>query len=319
MSGTAPKPAYNSARRIKWLAFAVLLVIALYSGGWYFAADRIGGFVDERIDTLAAEGVKIDCPDREVRGFPFRIGLFCSDLDVDAPTEAFALDAGAFRSAAQVYDPTRAVIEVDAPVAINVAGEAVRLNYAVGQAVVAVRAPGRRSLSIELQDGVGAASDVTAEWERLTAFSREAENNLELAIQAVGLTTDAADLPVLNIDAYALIAEASYETTSLRGKTGMLRRFAVRLTDDRGLLANGPFSVSEVGLVDADISVRVIDVPGIVSELEVISPALSAAIGGFLQLQPLGGDNGDEVAFDISVRDGQASIGFIPLGAIPRL
>ncbi|MEL6200859.1 MAG: DUF2125 domain-containing protein [Pseudomonadota bacterium] len=317
MSEAASKPAYDSARRIKWLMFAVLLFVALYTGGWFFVASRVNEVVQTRLVELRAEGIEIDCPDQDVRGFPFRMGVFCSDFDVLAAAEGLVIDGGALRSAAQVYDPTRAVVEIDAPLQIDFSGETVRLDYSVGQAVVEARSPGRRGLSVEFTDGSGEADDFTTKWDRFTAFSREADGNLEVAFQGVGLQTDAADVPPLNVDADAIVMGASYETRSIRGKVGTLRRLALQLNEDRGLLASGPFAVSDDGLVNADLNIRVVDVPGIVNDLQATAPKVASAISGFLSLQSLGGDNGDEVEFAVTIRDGQAKIGIIPLGTLP--
>ncbi|MEO1703080.1 MAG: DUF2125 domain-containing protein [Pseudomonadota bacterium] len=319
MSRAEPKPAYNSARRIKWLAFSIVIVLGVYVSGWFFIADRVNSVVQTTIERLRADGVDINCPDQDVRGFPFRMGVFCSDFDVVASSEALAIDGGALRSAAQIYDPTRAVIEVDAPLSVDFGDEALKLDYAIGQAVVEARAPGRRALSVEFRDGSGSDGDFTAEWDRLTAFSRESDGNLELAIQGIALTSDAADVPPLNVDADALLSDASFETRSLRGKTGKIRRLAVQLNEDRGLLANGPFSVSTDGLLDADLTIRVVDVPGIVDDLNRTAPHIASAVGGILQLSPLSGENGDEVELEVTIRAGEAKIGIIPLGTIPPL
>ncbi|MEO1747444.1 MAG: DUF2125 domain-containing protein [Pseudomonadota bacterium] len=319
MSETASKPAYNSGRRIKWLMLGVLLFVALYTGGWFFVASRVSDVVQTRLIDLRADGVDVNCPDQDVRGFPFRMGVFCSDFGLKAAQEGLNIDGGAFRSAAQVYDPTRAVVEIDAPLQIELSGETVLLDYVVGQAVVEARSSGRRALSVELTDGSGEAGDITTKWDRFTAFSREVDGDLEVAVQGVGLETDATSVPPLNLDADAIVTGASYETRNMRGKTGTLRRFAIQLNEDRGLLASGPFSVSDVGLLNADFNIRVVDVPGIVNDLEASAPKLAAAISGFLYLQPLGGENGDEVEFVVTIRDGQAKIGIIPLGSIPAL
>lgn len=107
MSDLKPKPAFDAARRIKWLMTGVLAAVGLYTGGWFYAAREVGGQVSAQLDQLATQGVAIDCPDRNVRGFPFRIGVFCSDFAVDAASQRLALKGGAFRSTAQVYNPRR--------------------------------------------------------------------------------------------------------------------------------------------------------------------------------------------------------------------
>ncbi|MEN0002414.1 MAG: DUF2125 domain-containing protein, partial [Pseudomonadota bacterium] len=319
MSYSNPKPSMTYAGRIKWLAFAIGLVIAVYTGGWFYAARHVSALASVQIADLEATGISIDCPDRLVRGYPFRIGVFCSDFSVDAPREGLLIDGGALRSAAQVYDPRRAVIEIDAPLTVQVGEDELVLDYAVGQAVVEARAAGLRSLAAEFTNGSGRSGDLSARWARMTFFSRTVDDDLEVALQTVDLVPNDLRLPPLSADADLLIEDASYEMSSLRGKNGEVRRLTLGLSDDRGVLVQGPFSVSVDGLLDADLDVRVVDVPGLIADLQASAPRIAAAIDGILQLSTPTGDNGDEAALTVTIREGRARLGIVPLGTIPPL
>lgn len=319
MSHSNPKPPKKHSGRIKWLAFAIVLAIAVYTGGWFYAARQVSALASVQIEELEATGISIDCPDRLVRGYPFRIGLFCSDFNVDAPREGLLIDGGALRSAAQVYDPRRAVIEIDAPLTVQIGEDELVLDYAVGQAVVEGRAAGLRSLAAEFTEGSGRSGVFSAQWERMTLFSRALDSDLELAFQAVGLVPNDLRLPPLLADADLLLEDASYEMDTLRGKRGQVRRLTLGLSDDRGVLVQGPFSISDDGLIDADLDVRVVDVPGLIAQLEANTPRIAAAIDGVLQLSPPVGENGDEAALAITIRQGRARFGIVPLGTIPPL
>ncbi|MGO7902907.1 DUF2125 domain-containing protein, partial [Rhizobium ruizarguesonis] len=60
-----------------------------------------------------------ECSDIEFRGYPFRIGLFCSKIYVDDNVNGVSATFGALRSAAQVYSPGNIVWERDSPAEIR--------------------------------------------------------------------------------------------------------------------------------------------------------------------------------------------------------
>jgi hypothetical protein len=85
-----------------------------------------------------------------VRGYPFRLEVFCTALDVARPAEGLTVKAGAFRSAAQVYEPRRVYAELDSPVAVTSAicrRHAFRLVAGPGDGDGCAAASGTRSPS----------------------------------------------------------------------------------------------------------------------------------------------------------------------------
>jgi len=108
-------------RRFILLALAIIVVVVGYTYGWHYAADRLVSEANARVAAINANGRRANCENAEARGYPFRIGLFCrSIMYVDAPS-GVAVRAGAFRSAAQVYQPQRVVGELDGPVGTAIA------------------------------------------------------------------------------------------------------------------------------------------------------------------------------------------------------
>src|SRR5215218_7049892 len=93
---------YRSGRKFWLLGGAILLVIALYTGGWFYAASALKQTVLTAIAPRADAGVTGECSDIEFRGFPFRIGLFCSKVDIDDNVNGISATFGTLRSAAQV-------------------------------------------------------------------------------------------------------------------------------------------------------------------------------------------------------------------------
>ncbi|MEM1377433.1 MAG: DUF2125 domain-containing protein [Pseudomonadota bacterium] len=317
MSASNPKPAYNAGRRIKWLMGAIFAFAAVYSAAWFYAASEVDSRVADEIDGLQAQGVSVNCADRDVRGYPFRMGVFCSDFDAEIESGQVSINGGQLRSAAQVYDPRRLLVEVDAPLRITTPNQQFRLDYDVGQAVIEARDAGQRAGSVEFVDGALSDGQVTARWDRLTVFSRESDGNLEIAVQSVALGLDTVPLPALAIDLDAAIENASYDDNQLRGRSGSLRRLTVRLGEDRGLIVEGPFNVSDAGLLNANLSARFVDIDGIVSDLEATSPQIAAALQGMFATRPRTGEKGDEVEMELVIKDGQIRLGFFTFEVFP--
>lgn len=98
-----------------------MLVIGLYTAGWFYAADKLKQTVLNVISPSQARNVSGECGDIAFKGYPFRIGLFCSKVTVDDKQNGVSATFGELRSAAQVYNPGHIVWELDAPAEIRTA------------------------------------------------------------------------------------------------------------------------------------------------------------------------------------------------------
>ena len=83
MTVTAVAKPSPTGRKFLWLAAGIVFVIGLYSAGWFLAADQI----QKRLTAYLTKGQSIgfsgECAEMEVRGFPFRLGLFCDKVRLD--------------------------------------------------------------------------------------------------------------------------------------------------------------------------------------------------------------------------------------------
>lgn len=73
----------------------------------------------ERHCPSQARSVSGECGDIAFKGYPFRIGLFCSKVTVDDKENGVSASFGELRSAAQVYNPGHIVWELDSPAEIR--------------------------------------------------------------------------------------------------------------------------------------------------------------------------------------------------------
>ena len=70
----------NYSRRIILLAVFIVVLFGGYSLGWFYVADRVREKIDTIVANLDKAGIAVDCANAEVRGYPFRIGVFCDAL-----------------------------------------------------------------------------------------------------------------------------------------------------------------------------------------------------------------------------------------------
>ncbi len=102
------------------LTAAVAVVVAGWSGGWFWLKGRVESEMDRALADLSAKGVTVTCPDRSVAGWPFRLEITCE-------TPTFALPDGTQGSAARfaaigvVDDPKLVRLAFASPVTVTAA------------------------------------------------------------------------------------------------------------------------------------------------------------------------------------------------------
>ena len=176
MSATAVSNPSPVSRKFRWLTAGIVLVAGIYSAGWFLAADQIEKRLTARLADGQAAGLGGECTNMDVRGFPFRIGLFCDKVHLDDTRHGTSASFGALRTAAQVYQPGHAVIELDGPAEIRaLPGLNVSADWTLLHASVRATLSGvdRTSLLKVFREYL-AANDMSADWDQVRAASTEA-------------------------------------------------------------------------------------------------------------------------------------------------
>ncbi|RVA55206.1 DUF2125 domain-containing protein, partial [Mesorhizobium sp. M7A.F.Ca.US.001.01.1.1] len=70
----------NKRRRLIWLAAFIVVLFALYSGGWFYLADRVRSEADKAVATLNKNGVEAGCANLQVSGYPLSFTVSCDNL-----------------------------------------------------------------------------------------------------------------------------------------------------------------------------------------------------------------------------------------------
>ena len=344
----------SATRKIKWLAVAIVIVIGLYAGLWMFLASRLDRGAAQAMAQAEAEGTRIECAGRDVRGFPFRLGLFCERTGIALPDGTTA-SAGELRSAAQIYDPGLVISELDGPASVAAPGLTAEAAWDVLRAstnfgIERLNLGVARLENVRL-DGTLDGAPMGATLDRLVASVRPNGPDLDAAITVDALDAapiDGRDAPPIDLRVDATVSGAAgalaYDgvpVESLRGRTLTLRSFDLAFAGGGRLAADGSVSVDGDGLASGSVEIGFSDLPAMVDAVVAFAPDAAAPLrtvatvidggggGGFLSglvAGASGGTGAEDAAPDdglarvtIRLQSGEARLGVIPLGSVPPL
>lgn len=135
----------------------VVVVAAVWTGGWFFARARVATEMDLRLAALADRGIEIACPERSIAGFPFRFEITCDAPDVSIPGRGVSASTRRLLVVAQVWDPHLILADVDGP--IDVASPAGRFEGKAARLRLSLRWSGKGVDRLSLE-----AEGVDASW-----------------------------------------------------------------------------------------------------------------------------------------------------------
>jgi len=108
-----------------YLPPALLLMLALaWCGFWLYSAQRATAELANLKTMEAARGRVWDCADQSIVGFPFRIELHCSSVQLEATPDGgpMRIRTGALHAATQIYAPTLLLADIDGPLTMEANG-----------------------------------------------------------------------------------------------------------------------------------------------------------------------------------------------------
>lgn len=325
------------SRKVVRLGVLIVLVIAVYSVGWYFAAE----YLKNRILTFFAggnpAGVTASCENADMGGYPFRFRLNCSRLSFDDHFQGVAASFGPVRAAAQIYNPGHVVWELDGPAEIRSAlGFNTALDWTNMQSSFKIGLSGLSRSSL-MMEGLNATvtSTVSSLQLQVTAPSaqshvRQNEGNLDYAtlVRDVSVSIDgtkialppvSASLDATFADKGGLLDPRVAQEQRLYGTKGEIRRMVVDLGEGRVLTLSGPFEVGEDGLISGRIKVEVEQIKAWRDAMKTAYPEQSDMIDNVANVLRALAFGRDDSEAEITIQNGVAALGFIPLGQIPPL
>lgn len=322
----------NITRRFQWLTAAIIAAIALYTAGWYYAAGRLTDEAQKALADLSQNGNRAVCESPAVHGFPFRIGLYCDATYFERGGLGAAISTGAFRSAAQIYAPMRIVAEADSPARVTLPGlvpldvdwdglrASARLARPLPERVSIVSTKVRAIADMPNVDGPSA---FTAE--RLEFHLRPNGKDLDVAVRFAALEPGAlligeGKMPplsgLLDLTLKDGINRLRTRKGELRGIAVTVRQIEIKAPDGAGVTVTGTASIDKDGVIDAQLTLGATKPAELASVLAAAFPSQANRIGSVMAgLSTLG----DNPSLPLTIRKGQAFLGFVPLGPVPAL
>ncbi|WP_295806818.1 DUF2125 domain-containing protein [uncultured Nitratireductor sp.] len=317
------------SRRFFLFALFIVLAILAYTVGWFYAADTLEQRTITAIEDLNLGHQRVNCEEPTARGYPFRIGLFCRSIFFEDAENGVSVSAGAFRSAAQVYQPMRTVGELDAPAriatpylpAIEADWDNMRISAHLTASLPERISSQAKKVVLTLDDD---ARQPIARAESIQAHTRQNGADLDIALIAQGLSIDPtltrdAAMPALDgellvtlNDGVALVGNAA---PGLSGRSGTIENLNIKAAEGgAGISLNGPIRIDNNGLVDAELRVTVNEPQKIAQLVGQIFPDKRNEIDGITAgLANLG----SAPTLPVNIRQGRIFVGFLPLGKLP--
>jgi len=335
MASSSREDTSGVTRKLIWLAIAVVLVGALYTGAWFYAASWLK---DRAMRELAAseQGLhSASCSNLTVRGFPFRIGVFCDAVGIDDRATGLSASFGAVRSAAQVYRPGHAVIELDGPAQVRVTPDlVVDANWDLLHASAVAWTDGLDRASVAYDGLKGklnvASKDLSiglaaAHGEKHVRRSGEALD-VAASLDALVLELGGKVLPPLNVAVDLTIADGGRWISTEGpppnlplGTSAELRGLSLDLGNGNKITLSGPVRVDDEGYVSGSLDLAIEGVTAWRDRVsEVFPEAAETAQRVAGAIKGLSGGK-DRASVKVNIRQGTVYLGLFPVAEIPPL
>jgi hypothetical protein len=319
----------RNRRRLLWLAAFIVALLAIYTGAWFYFADRLRREADDTVAALNKNGVQAACANMQVTGYPFSFSVSCDSLAYEDDAKNVAASAGSFNAAAQVLRPLSPWANLRGPLRTSIPGMSpLWIDWDNLQADVRLwwPLPSRVTLRAEGLSGQTDPADDTDPVELFSAAKAAGQlqpNGADLdyfgSFGDLEIDADAIDgrvLPALDADGDVSlkngVALIGSQVQSLRGQAIEIRNLDLS-SGTAHVTVSGPLSVDAEGFIDADLMIRIKDPKAVAAILGGVMPEQKDAIEqGFAVLAFLG----NQPSMPLKVIRGKASLGFIPLGKI---
>lgn len=329
---TSSEEAQPKRRRgLLWLLIFLAALCGLYSAGWFYLAERIRDGARQTIADLSRQGIRSDCARLRVEGYPLKLAVLCNGLAYQDDAKGMAATTGALEASTSIFNPLATEVNLRGPLRTLAPGLAPlwldwdRLDIRTG---LPGSMPSRITLTTQ-----GLSGQTDPEDSEPVALFNVTDLALDLwpegddllyrgSFAELDITADALDgrnVPSLDGAGEARLKNgvALLRSTprSLRGHAFDIARLQLS-SGDAAISVSGSGSVSEEGLIDADLMIRVTSPEAVAEVLATAIPEQARQIRqGFGALAMMG----KQPTLPLKIVRGNATLGFIPLGRVGPL
>ena len=331
-----------------WLMVAVIvLLVAGLCGAWYYGANRLEQEIASLKQHLSDGGVAAGCEGQEIRGFPFRLGVFCDTFFYADPVNGVTVSGNAIRSAAQLYRPGHVVSETDGPLKVSAPGLVpLLLEWEKLRSSVRVSMSGLRRTSLVAEDIRVSADDLglvdllgTMQGLQLhfLAGDENGGNAPQDLVASAAIESWQIDdggmgqIQPVNFsllmtvrDGLAMAVSGQDPMVILRSRGGEAELAGIEFsTGDGGRLrASGPLQLGRNGKLSGELELDLDDPQKLVDYAASVFPPAREMLGNVASyLEAFSANTGGRTqvrGLKLTLRDNKVLLGFIELAELPR-
>lgn len=324
-------------RSMKRLALAILVAALAYSAFWAWSARTLKSDIAAWFDARAAEGWTARYDDLALRGFPNRTDATLTGLSLASPSGEHGWSAPFFQILSLSYRSGHVILAWPDEQNLRVGGRKIELSSdglrasLVHDDGVVLRSHLEAAyVNVAAPDGSLALAEVNAAFLRQEATPAD----YRLALTVGRLATPRGVLPAalspedpaaVKLDLVARF-DRPFELSDLHGEPPQPSRITLRLAEYRYrnmlLKLAGALDVDRRGNASGDLTLRIENWHDLVDAAEAdgsLPPSLVAMLRNILGLAAsLNGDSA-HLDLEITLDEGQAWLGPIPVGRIPPI
>lgn len=320
---------------MRFIVIVIFGMFALYGGYWFIGSAAKEGALIATIEDMRSNGLSIEVADVQTRGFPSRFDTTITAIDLKDPETGLGWQAPFIQILALSYVPNRVIVVWPETQTVRLPGQDLTLTGAGLRASGAVRP----DLSLPLRNATFEGGQITLasdngwqmSWDHSLAAIRDAAGD-DLAPNSYDVFAEVTNLRPSTLPGLPALDQLRLDVLAVFHRP--LDRFALTRTPARPteltlrnmtlrwgpalISGHGEVRVDELGQLDGVIDLTVtrwLETLTLLEDGQLMSPVLTQAI------RRMGVAQG--VAKDMDVRvvisAGQASVGGIPLMAIPAL
>lgn len=314
-----------------WLAVAFLAILAVWTAGWFYMANRLEAQTRAVIDEIASDGSRASCDPLEATGYPLRLGLACDTVSFASADGRYLAKAGNFISAAKIHELESISGRLQSPLTLKgpdfppliARWDDLRFSTKYAEPLPQAASISADNVTLSQQSSQGAFAEVA----KLGLAWRIRNSDLDIDLQlheAFAAVPTAVRLPPLTLLMQTSVANGverlSNGLETARGLSGQLESLRLRTaTGDAQIWISGDYEIDERGLIDGDVNVRIQSPERLGDIIAELAPGEADTIrSAFGTLDSFTVD-GKTPSIPVKIRDGVPSILFIKLPRIPPL
>ncbi|MCF7644714.1 DUF2125 domain-containing protein [Bacillus subtilis] len=316
-----------------------LSVVAVYTAGWFYLASIAKDRVRMELAKAAEQANSLECQSLSARGYPFSMYISCSGFNYRDQNQTLNAATSAVDVGASIFSFRTIKAQLTGPAAVALSGaDPVKANWNKLQA--SARTDDRTAQDISLSaenlrlqsvktDTDSKAPVLSLQEMQFDLNSLEEPLKLKITFDDLQLSGDTplASLPemdgLIDISSPASLAsfkEADENGSVLRGKALQLNQVLFFLPSGASISLNGPVTIDDEGLTNADLKIRLTNMPALGQSLQAAFPDQVKNINTVIfALGSMPKDESGATIVPVLIKEGKISAGFIPLGRVPRL